>query len=119
MEQKDNDAKRREYEDMLRKKIEECIKYKVELQDKVTETQKRAGVSREVANAYERYYGTQSKIWEIESQKALVAYLDYQEACIDLECITKKIERLGEKLAELQVDRNTNPQPQQRNNGTV
>lgn len=118
MDQKDNDAKRREYEDMLRKKIEECVKYKVELQDRVTETKKKAGVSREVANTYERYYGTQSKIWEIESEKALVAYLEFQEACIDLECITLKIERLGQKLAELQIDRNTNPQPQQpQNNG--
>jgi hypothetical protein len=112
MNQKDNDAKRREYEDMLRKKIEECVKYKVELQDKVVETQKRAGVSREVANTYERYYGTQSKFWEYESEKALKAYLDYQEACIDLECMTLKITRLGEKLAELQIDRNTNPQPE-------
>jgi hypothetical protein len=112
MDQKDNDAKRREYEEMLKKKIEECVRYKVELQDKVTDNKKKAGVAREIANTFERYYGTNSKVWEVESEKALISYLDYQESLIDLECMSLKITRLGERLAELQVDRNTNPQPQ-------
>lgn len=113
MEQKDNDAMRRKYEDMLRKKIEECVKYKVELQDKVAETQKRAGVSEGVANVFERYYGTDTEIWERIADESLVWFSIYQEALIDLECMTLKIQRLEENLKKLQADRNTNTIPPQ------
>lgn len=103
----ENDEKRRYYEDLLRKRIDIVQRRKIGLQDLVDRLQKEAGITRGDAIVHEIYKGT-DKIWNKLSEKSLEKFLQYQEAIIDLENETNKLNKLIEMLNNMLNERNTN-----------
>lgn len=102
-----NDGKRRYYEDLLRKRIDIVQKRQIGLMDLVDRLQKEAGITRGDALVHEVYKGT-DKIWDKLSEKSIEKFLQYQEALIDLENETNKLNKLNEILNNLLEERNTN-----------
>lgn len=107
MNYEENDKKRRYYEDLLRKRIDIVQKRQIGLMDLVDRLQKEAGITRGDALVHEVYKGT-DKIWDKLSEKSLEKFLQYQEALIDLENETNKLNKLNEILNNLLEERNTN-----------
>ena len=107
MNYKENDEKRRYYENLLRKRIDIVQRRKIGLMDLVDRLQKEAGITRGDALVHEVYKGT-DKIWDKLSEKSIEKFLQYQEALIDLENETNKLNKLNEILNNLLEERNTN-----------
>lgn len=107
MNYEENDKKRRYYEDLLRKRIDIVQKRQIGLMDLVDRLQKEAGITRGDAIVHEVYKGT-DKIWNKLSEKSIEKFLQYQEALIDLENETNKLNKLNEILNNLLEERNTN-----------
>jgi len=107
MNYEENDKKRRYYEDLLRKRIDIVQRRKIGLMDLVDRLQKEAGITRGDALVHEVYKGT-DKIWDKLSEKSIEKFLQYQEALIDLENETNKLNKLNEILNNLLEERNTN-----------
>jgi len=107
MNYEENDKKRRYYEDLLRKRIDIVQRRQIGLMDLVDRLQKEAGITRGDAIVHEVYKGT-DKIWNKLSEKSLEKFLQYQEALIDLENETNKLNKLNEILNNLLEERNTN-----------
>jgi hypothetical protein len=107
MNYEENDKKRRYYEDLLRKSIDIVQKRQIGLMDLVDRLQKEAGITRGDAIVHEVYKGT-DKIWDKLSEKSIEKFLQYQEALIDLENETNKLNKLNEILNNLLEERNTN-----------
>lgn len=107
MNYEENDKKRRYYEDLLRKRINIVQKRQIGFMDLVDRLQKEAGITRGDALVHEVYKGT-DKIWDKLSEKSIEKFLQYQEALIDLENETNKLNKLNEILNNLLEERNTN-----------
>lgn len=107
MNYEENDGKRRYYEDLLRKRIDIVQKRQIGFMDLVDRLQKEAGITRGDALVREVYKGT-DKIWDKLSEKSIEKFLQYQEALIDLENETNKLNKLNEILNNLLEERNTN-----------
>lgn len=107
MNYEENDEKRRYYEDLLKKRIDIVQKRQIGFMDLVDRLQKEAGITRGDALVHEVYKGT-DKIWDKLSEKSLEKFLQYQEALIDLENETNKLNKLNEILNNLLEERNTN-----------
>ena len=107
MNYEENDEKRRYYEDLLRKRIDIVQKRQIGFMDLVDRLQKEAGITRGDALVHEVYKGT-DKIWDKLSEKSIEKFLQYQEALIDLENETNKLNKLNEILNNLLEERNTN-----------